>query len=195
MQSGSVGVVAPTGLDWMEADQAIPAPPYSQDPVIPYPVATLGRLVLPPGGLNEPSSSRTLPAVLRRMRRRSANSRAETQNEASDEAVRQSRDLNAVLWTRMTDCAIAASPPHRGESLGLGEEDGENGGGGHPDRCACSAGEESQDSNRGAALVTPTQQLQRYSYLSQSDFLPGAMCECVCSDRIHLVCCIRIQEI
>jgi hypothetical protein len=185
MQSGSVGVGAPSGLDWMEADQAIPAPPYSQDPVIPYPVATLGRLVLPPGGLTEPSSSRTLPAVLRRMRRRSANSRAETQNEASDEAIRQSRDLNAVLWTRMTDCAIAGTP-HRGESLGNGgEEDGENGGGGHPDRCACSAGDESQYSNRGTALVTPTQQLQRYSYLSQSDFLPGAVCEC--SDRIHLV--------
>jgi hypothetical protein len=81
MQSSRGDVGAGSSADgWLEAEQEVPAPPYhaiSQDPVIPYPVATMGRLVLPPAGFDEPSSSsRTLPAVLRRIQRSSANIRA-----------------------------------------------------------------------------------------------------------------------
>jgi hypothetical protein len=193
MQSASRDVAATTSTNgWPEADQEVAAPPYNtimRDSLIPYQVATMGRLVLPPGSLDD-QSSRTLPAVLRRMRLRSENRReigegscpeAECRGPPADRSTaveaRRPRDRNGG-YDRGTDSArldrfrgdfLTSSDAAYGISM-------RNRGGGDPDHEAVSAGE-IQETNRGASpSVAPAQQQpvqHRYSYLSQSDFLPG----------------------
>ena len=176
MQSSSTGTDGAGGssVGWSEADQEIPAPPYhtiTQDPVIPvpYPVATMGRLVLPPAGFGDPSN-RTLPAVLRRIRRGSGHRRPEDDGDGPE--ARRSVERNTG-WNRPTDLAL-----YNNESLGISEETDEiswRGGGAssHPDYQE-PAGGQTSGTQRGVSPAAPQhQQEQRYSYLSQSDFQPG----------------------
>lgn len=177
MQSSSTGTDGAGGssVGWSEADQEIPAPPYhtiTQDPVIPvpYPVATMGRLVLPPAGFGDPSN-RTLPAVLRRIRRGSGHRRPEDDGDGPE--ARRSVERNTG-WNRPTDLAL-----YNNESLGISEETDEiswRGGGAssHPDYQE-PAGGQTSGTQRGVSPAAPQhQQEQRYSYLSQSDFQPGS---------------------
>lgn len=188
MQSGSTDATTATSNTttspgWMEVDPEIPAPPYnaiSQDPIITYPaVATMGRLVLPPGGLITDPSSRTLPAVLRRMRRVSGPHRTRDEggghSECNSENVssrceqhqrRNSGEISEnVDGTRIRVCGSTSSDPDRrlGPLREFRDPLREASVGGPPDH--------------------PQPQLQRYSYLSQSDFPPDRSASCQDSGR------------
>lgn len=169
MQTQSCSGEGAAGGGWSEedtADQEVPAPPYhsiNQDPVIPYPVATLGRLVLPPADFGDvsasSSSSRTLPAVLRRMRRTQATGQDRRSEEVEEERQGQIYGTGGTEQRQCRSGPQTACRPHS-EEPSSGRNSGEGGAGGQP-----------FGSEEGVVAASPS---QRHSYLSQSDFHPVA---------------------
>jgi hypothetical protein len=176
MQSSCVADGAGSSPDgWLEAEQEVPAPPYhsiNQDPVIPYPVATMGRLVLPPAGFDEPSGSRTLPAVLRRIRRSSANMRSgEEITEGQDSEASSSGVTSEAQRSEQRNVSQRWWRPVEGnESLRMSMS---GGGARTPDRLEVRTSPDEEVEASGATPPPQIQHQQRVSYLSQSDFRPG----------------------
>lgn len=95
------------------------APSYNsihQDPVISYPVATLGRLVLPAFDQNIPSSSTTLPSSLRRVLRRQRERQNEEVGNANPQPieVEVSHDGSSL---ENTDCTESLELPSASNSF------------------------------------------------------------------------------
>jgi len=110
------GVQPPPPAENLDVSTEHDAPPYNsidQDPVISYPVATLGRLVLPAFDQEMTSSSSTLPSSVRRVLRIQANAAENlTENQSSREA-NNSRESNQLSLNEdlSVNTSSLAEPP------------------------------------------------------------------------------------